>query len=211
MTAPGEPGSRPVGPVPYPVRDRATCMYAKGGAESARPSDLANRRPGPEPGPVPGSPRRRRRCRRGSGTVLLSAVEVTHHHRWRRCVTGAGARTSEMPADGAADSAVPVAPTGGGEPITTRASTRRRCARSEPMSTAESGPPSATPNWSRTVRDNRRQPPTTSAENSSRRISSCGRASVKAHRNPITYVAIEAEGTRDNRYNGDIGDQPISV
>ena len=89
--------------------------------------------------------------------------------------------------------------------MTASVSTHRRCALSEPMSTAESGPPSATPNWSKTVRDNRRQPVTTSGEDSFGRVSPCERPAASAHRNPITYGASEAEVARDNRYSGDIG------
>lgn len=83
--------------------------------------------------------------------------------------------------------------------VTARTSTRRRCAWSEPMSTADFGPASATPNWSKPVRDNGRQPVTTNAEDSSGRVSPCDRAGGRAHRKPIKDRTIDTEVTGDNR------------
>lgn len=162
---------------------------------------------------------RRDRCRGVLGTIdgAAAAAAPGNSSRWWGVTTTAGAGESPAPwtsdnvVTGPADSAAPSAPTGVGEAMTAWVSTHRRCALSEPMSTAESGPPSATPNWSKTVRDNRRQPVTTSGEDSFGRVSPCERPAASAHRNPITYGASEAEVTRDNRYSGDIGSQPISV
>jgi hypothetical protein len=52
---------------------------------------------------------------------------------------------------------------------------------------------------------------TTNAENSAGRVSPFEPPGARAHRNPITYGALEAEVTGDNRYRGDVGNQPIFV
>jgi len=52
---------------------------------------------------------------------------------------------------------------------------------------------------------------TTSAEDSSDRFSPFDRSGLAAHRKPITDRTIDTEMTEDNRYSGDVGDQPISV
>jgi hypothetical protein len=79
------------------------------------------------------------------------------------------------------------------------------------MSTADPGSASATPNWSKTVRDNGRQPVPTNAEDSFGRVSPFDRPGAHAHRKPIRDRTIDTEMTGDNRYSGDVGDQPISV
>lgn len=193
--------------------------------------DLRKHRSGPEPGPLgdpqlgdrvaPAQARFRRLAGSGArgipGTADGAAAAPPRNSSWCWGVTttaGAGAApapgTADDVATGPADSAGPSA-IGGKETMKSSVSTHRRCTWTEPMSTAESGPPSATPNWSKTVRDNRRQPATTSGEDSFGHVSRCERPGASGHRNPITYGASEAEVIRDNRYSGDVGDQLISV
>lgn len=159
--------------VPAPVRDRVTCRFAGGGAESAPPCGppvqalrpTCPRDPGDSPGPFS-------RCRCRGGTASSS-----------------GSRAS----GGRGGHALDGAPLAGA------------------VSTADSVSESATPNGSKTVRDNGRQPVTTSVEVSSGRVSPFDRPGTRAHRKPIRDSTIETEMTGDNRYSDDVGHQPISV
>lgn len=147
------------------------------GPESGRPSNCSNA--------VPAT--RRDRCRGVPGTNdgAAAAAAPRSSSRWWGVTTTAGAGAAPAPgtsnnvATGAADSAAPSAATYAGEAMTAWVSTCRRCAWSSPMSTADSGPPSASPNWSKTARDNRRQPVTTGGENSFGPVSPCERPAAK--------------------------------
>lgn len=175
--------------------------------------DLRNLRPGLEPGPQgcpkSGPPWRRAhaRVRRLAGTGAEESSEPStvppRQRHWATC-HGAGESPAPKPSGnavtGPADSASPSAPTGVRDAMASWVSTHRRCAWSGPMSTAESGPPTATPNCSETVRDNRRQPATTSGENSFGRVSPCER--------PADERPSKSHHVRRERGRGDLR-QPV--
>lgn len=127
-----------------------------------RYADLRHSGAGVSPGPVPRSPRHHRYCRCGSGTELLSTVAVSHHHRWRRCGTGTGDfRNASRRRRRFGGTGRPGRRRGGDHDAGVHSSTvRLRGA----LSTATSGSTSRIPKGPTTVRDNRRQPATTSTE-----------------------------------------------